>query len=122
MLQMNLIHEDVYSALRSTVECLGGAKKVAALLWPTMDFFDAERRLLDCLNPKRKQKLDLPEFMTLWRMSRELDINILAGFIAQEFGYRMEPITVEERQASILERWNAAKAEVFKLAELMGRT
>lgn len=121
MTQMDLIHEDIYSALRTVVECLGGAKKVGNLLWPTKDVIDAERWLLDCLNPKRKQKLDMPEFMTLWRMSRDAGIHILAGFVAQEFGYRMEPITKEERQESIAVRFEALKTELKALTALVER-
>ncbi len=119
MTQSELFYDDIHSALRATVEMLGGTKKVGSKLWPALSVAAAQTELLHCLNPEKNRKLSLDELMAVWRWSREQGIHILAEFIGQEFGYEIKPITREQKQAALLERYEAMRAEVLSLAKAM---
>lgn len=121
MTQTELFHEDIYSALRSVVQGLGGATAVGKALWPTRGLKDAEQRLIDCMNPRRAEKLSMDELMLIWRMSREAGIHILAGFIGQEFDYTVTPITKETKKAEIVEQFNRVKGELAEIMRAMER-
>lgn len=120
MTQNELFHDDIYSALRSVVEMLGGAKRVASRLRPNDDPMDAERWLLDCLNPRRKHKLDLAEFMQIFGMSVEADIHVLAGFFGMRFNYEFRIVTPEDKAAKAAEEFASMKRQFMAMAPMLG--
>jgi hypothetical protein len=50
-MQQDLWHDTIFDALGAAVQAAGGAKKVAAKLWPALDTTSANARLRAGLNP-----------------------------------------------------------------------
>src|SRR5581483_650057 len=86
-----LFIEDVYDALRASVQSCGGAKAVAAKLWPAKPCEQARKDLLDCLNRDNDRKLDLEEFLAILRMAREAGFHQAKHWIDDELGYQPTP-------------------------------
>lgn len=99
--QFALIHETLNEAMTDAVRALGGAKKVAAVIWPSKPLDEAKNRLNDCLNPQRPEKLSLSEIMFVLRSAREIGYHGAMTFIAQECGYRVEPVEPLDEQAKL---------------------
>lgn len=109
--QPPLFVETIYDALKAIVAALGGAKTVAARLWPEKGVDDARKRLLDCLNPERDEKLDPEQVILLLRLAREADFHVAKHWLDAETGYApsapLDPADEESRQVAAIE--NAAK-------------
>jgi len=114
--QAELFFDCPYSALRSTVEALGGAKRVGLDLWPARTAEDAARRLLHCLDPERPERLDLYELFAIWRMGRVRGIHCLAEYVGQDMSYDIRPISKQERKAQLGEQLQALVSATAALA------
>lgn len=105
--QPPLFVENVYEALREIVKQLGGPKTVGKILWPSKDDLDARGRLLDCLNPERKDKLDAEEIVMLFRMAREAEFHVAKHWLDAATGYLpstpADPIEEQARLVSVIE-------------------
>jgi len=88
MRQDSLFHESIYDALKAIVDRAGGAKDVGARLWPNKPILDARKRLLDCLNPDRDDKLDPEEVLQLLKVGREIGYHGAVNWVLQETGYQ----------------------------------
>jgi hypothetical protein len=109
--QYELIHETIYEAMSDAVRALGGAKKVGPELWKALPQKSAENRVNDCLNPNRNDKFSLPEMLWIIRSARAVGYHGAMAFIAQESGYRVEPIEpLDERDALQREYIESVKA------------
>lgn len=62
--------ECLNDALIECVKACGGSKQVGAALFPEFAPDQAQRKLLDCLNPERPHKLSPEQTMLLLRMAR----------------------------------------------------
>lgn len=93
--------EDVDDAMKEAVRALGGAKKVGLMFWPELekDPDKAANRLRDCMNPDRREKLSIQQFMLLLRKSREVGCHSLMAYVANDAGYRAEPVEPEQQLA-----------------------
>lgn len=121
MTQHELFHDDLYSALRATVEVLGGAKRVGAALWPAMTIQAAQQQLLNALNPDKPHKLSLDEIVHIARLGRREGVHAVMEYLCASLDYETpRPVTQEAKQTALLERWDAAKKEMAELARLMG--
>lgn len=102
MEQISLIHEDIYEALRTCIQAIGGAKKVGVELWPELSADKAGNRLNDSLNRSRREQLNAEQI--IWILARARQANCHAGmsFIAEECGYKYEPIEPENEQAKLM--------------------
>jgi hypothetical protein len=111
MNQPPLFVETVYDALKGIVAALGGAKIVGARLWPEKTVDDARKRLLDCLNPERDEKLDPEQVILLLRLGREADFHVAKHWLDVETGYMpsapADPGDEQARQVAAIE--NAAQ-------------
>jgi hypothetical protein len=111
MNQPPLFVETVYDALKGIVAALGGAKIVGARLWPEKTVDDARKRLLDCLNPERDEKLDPEQVILLLRLGREADFHVAKHWLDVETGYLpsapADPGDEQARQVAAIE--NAAQ-------------
>jgi hypothetical protein len=96
MMQLDLIHEDIYEALRVCVGALGGAKKVGSFLRPEMPADKAGNWLNDCLNTARRDKLDIEQILLILKESRKVGCHAAMCFIAEECHYR-KPEPIEPR-------------------------
>lgn len=125
MSQQQLFYEDVFDVGRAAVQACGGAKVVAAKLWPHMPIAEAQRKLLDCLNRERPEKLCIEEFMALLRMAGEAGFHQAKHWIDQALGYQptapLDPIVERDRLAEALERaastFEALKQQATNLLE-----
>ncbi len=81
-------YEDVFDVARAMVQSAGGAKKVAALLWPTKAIVQAQKELLDCLNRESPRKLCMEEFLAVVNMAREAGFHQGKHWIDANTGYQ----------------------------------
>ncbi len=115
--QGTLFYEDIFDVVRAMVQAAGGAKVVASKLWPHMPIAEAQRKLLDCLNRGRPEKLCIEEFMAVARMAREAGFHQGKHWIDESLGYQptqpTDPKIERDRLAEALLR----AAENFKNLE-----
>lgn len=108
MSQAQLFYEDVFDVGRAAVQAAGGAKVVAARLWPHMPISEAQRKLLDSLNRERPEKLCIEEFLAVLRMAKEAGFHQAKHWIDAELGYQptapMDPKIERDRLADELAR------------------
>lgn len=101
MIQDALFHETVNDALRAIIERAGGAKSVGLRLRPSKSADEAGRWLLDCLNPTRRERLDPEDLLHLLKIGRDVGYHGAMGFIANECGYKAEPVDPEDEHAKL---------------------
>lgn len=89
--QQQLFYEDVFEVTRAMVRACGGPKVVAAKLWPHMPIAEAQRKLSDCLNRDRPEKLCIEEFMAIARMAHDADFHQGKYWIDEALGYQPTP-------------------------------
>lgn len=124
--QLPLFHEDVYDALRTCVQALGGYKKVGAAMRPELPISKAGEWLADCLNSARPQKLSLDQALYVLRESRAIGCHAGMYFIARDCQYS-EPQPIEpDDEAADLERKFIGAVETLapmlsRIEQLRGR-
>lgn len=103
--QFELFHEDVYSALRTCVDALGGPKKVGVALWGSSKTPRQQAdKLLNCLNRNHAQKLSLDELQWILRSAREIGCHAGINQICRDAAY-LDPSPVEpEDEKAALQR------------------
>lgn len=94
MQQESLFHEDIYDALRTCVQALGGAKRVGSLLWPEVSADKAGNRLNDALNTARREVLNPEQVLLIMAEARKVDCHAAMQFITRDCNYQ-DPIPVE---------------------------
>lgn len=110
MMQDRLFFEDWREAMRHVVAAMGGPKMVGARMRPDMKPDHAGRWVSDCLNADRRENFNPDHLFLLLRLAREAGIHAGMGFIAEEVGYRAEPVNpVDERDALMREFVRAGK-------------
>lgn len=103
MSQPPLFVESIYDALNAIVGALGGPKEVAGVLWPAKAVDDARKRLKDCLNPDRDEKLDPEQVVLLFRLAREAGFHVAKHWLDAETGYLAStPADPAEEQARLV--------------------
>ena len=119
--QFDLIHESLNEALTDAVRALGGSKKVGSALWPSKPIDEAKNRLNDCLNPQRAEKLSLSEIMFLLRSAREIGYHGAMQYIAQESGYRIDPIEPHDEHAELQRQYIESVKVAARIAARLER-
>lgn len=112
--QPQLFYEDVFDVGRAAVQAAGGAKIVAAKLWPHMPISEAQRKLLDCLNRDRPEKLCIEEFLAVLRMAREVGFHQAKHWIDADLGYQPTAPTDPKIERDRLADELARAADNFK--------
>lgn len=119
--QGSLWHDSIEDAIGSAIHALGGAKKVAKLLWPALADSKPETaytRLKHCLNPDKAEKLALDEFFLIARKARELGEHSIAMYFGRDVGYEISPLEAEEiEKRARREKLQWHLAEVARLAQ-----
>lgn len=82
-----MVHDTFHEALQACVAACGGNKSVASMLWPTKDVHAARDTLLACLNPHRKEKLDLDEVVFVMRAARDRGCHAGMEYLAARLSY-----------------------------------
>lgn len=118
MMQAALWHEDIYEALGTDIQALGGNKKVGAMLWPEKSPDKAGEHLANCLNRTRHEKLDPEQVLFVIRKARGVGSYAAIWYMA-EFGNftRPEPIEPEDRKAKLQREYIEAAKEMRRIAE-----
>jgi len=115
-----LFVEDVFDALKAGVQFMGGAKTVAAKLWPHKPVDQARKDLLDCLNRDNGRKFDAEEILALLRMFRAAGYHGAKHWIDEEIGYEpsspKDPAIERDRLADALESASRTFEELTRQA------
>jgi hypothetical protein len=90
-MQSALFHESFADAVTSAVLAVGGWKKAAGLLWPTMKPESAYARLKACVDDGKAEQLKLDEIVGLGRLARDAGDLSMARYLAAEWGLA-EPV------------------------------
>jgi hypothetical protein len=112
-------YEGPEDALRTAIQALGGAKKVASEMWPDKTADNASRLLLDCINPSRAEKLEISQIMRIFKQAKEAGCHGPFAWFAHEIGYEARPVVREEevdRLVTVIEQ--ASKTQAAALAAL----
>jgi len=108
-MQPALFHESYEDAIRDTALALGGNKIVGSSLWPSMLADEAGKKLADCLNRDKREKLSLGELSLIRRMARIAGVHILASYEMRDAGYADPlPIAPEDEAAQLQREYIAA--------------
>lgn len=74
---------DIYDALDSDIAAIGGYKRAACALWPTESATDAHVRLLDKLNPKRREVLAPHELARVVELAAAAGAEATASYLSE---------------------------------------
>lgn len=119
MEQLNLIHEDIYEAIKTAVQALGGAKKVGSTLWPDKSPDKAGELLNNCLNRTRHEKLDPEQVLFLSREARKVGVHSIAVFFGDDGGYQITPIEPKDEMAELQRQYIEAAKSLHALTSRM---
>lgn len=117
-IQHQLFHEDVFDAMRSDAEQIGGPrglKVVAGHLWPSKPVDQAARWFADCLNRDRPAKLDPEEFIHFLVLAVQHNAFCTLRFLGGATRCEFKRVTPEEIQASVADRMETAVQSVRAL-------
>lgn len=117
MSQSQLFYEDVFDVGRAAVQACGGAKAVASRIWPHMPVAEAQRKLLDCLNRERPEKLCIEEFLAVLRLAKEAGFHQAKHWIDADLGYQPTPPQDPKIERDRLADELARAADSFKALE-----
>lgn len=114
--QQSLWVDSLEEAMQAAVSALGGPKKTASMLWPSMRITDAARKLNHCLDPDRAEKLSGHEFELLGEKARESDCHTIMHYLAKRWGYQEpKPVEPENEQARLMRDYIKAVDDMKKL-------
>lgn len=113
-----LFHEEWTDALREVIAACGGAKQVAARLWPEKTPDAAHRLLNDCLNSTRPERLDPDRLKMLLKMGREVGCHAGMNWLARDIGYEdPRPVEPADEMATLLRDFITAQKSLQVIAE-----
>lgn len=122
MIQPPLFCETIYEALAAIVTCLGGPKRVGAMLWPNKSIRDAAKLLNNCLNPQRAEKLDPEQVVLLFRRARDAGFHIAKHWLDAETGYAPStPLAPQDEQAQLISAMETAGEQLQNAVNALER-
>ena len=83
-------------AIKASVQALGGAKRVAPVLWPDKSIENARDYLLACINHERAEKLSYSQVIYIFREAKAIGFHAGFEWFARECEYEVRPITKAE--------------------------
>jgi hypothetical protein len=120
--QTTLFIDDVYEALREAVRALGGSKVVGHKLWPHQPVPQAARRLDDCLNRTRNDKLDPEQVLLILRWAREVGFHAAKHWLDEATGYMpSQPSDPKEQQDRAVDAVAEASAQLARAITALDR-
>jgi len=121
-LQIPMFYDTYEDAIRDCVTALGGNKKVGSMLWPALPADEAGRKLAHCLNPDKREKLDLGELRLIRRSARQAGIHILAHYEARDAGYtEPQPLNPDDEAAQLQKEFIASVKALEALQKRMAQ-
>lgn len=119
---MELFHESWEDALREDIQACGGAKVVAAKLWPEKTPDAAHRLLLDCLNELRPERLDPGRLRMLLKMAREKHSYAGINWLLRELAYDdARPVEPQDKREQLQRDFVQATKSLQALAAQIER-
>lgn len=104
-LEIGECFESINDALTSTVNALGGFKKVGPALRPELPIDQAAGWLRDCLNPARREKLAPEQVLLILRMARAAGVHSAMSFLAFDTGYKATPVDPQTQEQELQQRF-----------------
>ena len=118
MNQQKLWHEDIYEALGTDVQALGGNKVVGAKLWPEKSPDKAGEHLSNCLNRTRNEKLNPEQVIFIITEARKITSLASMTFISKTSNFKdPEPIEPESENARLQREFIQAAKVVEGIAK-----
>lgn len=118
----SLFHETLADALRECIVACGGMKPVGKLLWPEKEPDTAGRRLSDCLNDAKPEKLAPEQVLLILRLAREKGCHAGMLYIARDLGYAdPQPIEPEDEKAKLQREYIECARSMSKIAQRIER-
>lgn len=100
--QEQLFHETWEEVLNDLILALGGHKRVAGELWPSLAQPTAYARIKACLSPDKPEKFSPGEVIWLLRRARAKGLHLGMHWLCDELGYsRPAPIEPKDQEAEI---------------------
>jgi hypothetical protein len=94
--------DSVNDALIEAVKACGGSKAVAPRLWPTLGVEQAQRKLLDSLNPDRPHRLAPDEVFAVLRLARDAGKHAPMAYLCDVAGYSVpQPVTRADEENAL---------------------
>jgi hypothetical protein len=122
MNQPALFTEDLSDALRDVVRALGGMKDVGHRLRPEIAPDDAGSWLKDCLNPKRRERLNPDQVMWLIREGKKAGCHSIIYFLCDDAGYtRPSPLEPKDEAAELQRQFIESTKQQRAIAERLER-
>lgn len=90
------VPESINEALILCIKACGGSKQVGARLWPEKAPDQAQRVLLDCLNPDRPAHLNPDQTLAVMRWARDRGCHAGMQYLARALSYA-EPVPIKPR-------------------------
>jgi hypothetical protein len=115
MTQQPLFCDDFYEALKTIGQAFGGSKKMGGYLWPDKPVDKAAQLWADCLNRSRPEKLDPEQVLAVLKIGRQIGCHAGAHFLAEQCGYKYEPVEPEEEKAKLMRDFVNAKDDLARL-------
>jgi hypothetical protein len=95
-MQTELFHEDIYDALGTIGDALGGPKRVGGLLWPKLSPANASQKFRDCCNREKREKFDPEEIELLLLEGRKVGCHAGMYYLADACDYERPPLVEPE--------------------------
>lgn len=115
-------HEDIYDAIGSAVQALGGPKKVAGMLWPNKKLDTAYAHLKNCLRDDKAEKLDPLEVLIIGKMAKEVGEHAIAEYGNDFMGYEPpKPYTPQDEITELLRQNNELTQALIQSNERLAR-
>ena len=112
------MNDSINDALIECVKAAGGSHIVGHKIWPEAGQQQAQRKLLDCLNPDRPQHLTPEQMLLILRLARERGCHVGMAYIAQSLGYtEPSPITPKDEADELQRQYIEAARSMAKIAE-----
>lgn len=116
-----LFYDDWQDAARAVIQAAGGTKRAAGRVFPQKSGDAAERLLRDCLNENRSERPDPEALVRLLQLGREAGCHALMHFLAQEAGYKADPVEPRDELAALQRDYIEAVRALGSLSERMER-
>lgn len=119
---MELFHETWADALREDIAACGGPKVVAPELWSELTPDAAHRRLLDCLNETRPERLDPDRLRKLLKMARAKGSRAGINWLLRDLeGEDFRPVEPADKREQLQREFVAATRSLVAMASQIER-
>lgn len=115
-----LAHDTPDDATAECIAAVGGIKAAALLLRPELEMEQGARWLRDCLNPRKRDKLDVRQYLVLWRAARERGCLAGVAYVNDCCGCAPPiPISPDDEEAELQRSFIRAQEDMQALVERM---